>query len=70
MKIQSKERVYKYFKDYRLVKLCFGILTAYLVWEEFFNFFFVKPTYSSVTKSKLGKFVKKSSLESSLLRDR
>ena len=60
MEIHTKRKVhYHYFKDYRPVKLCFVVLTTYLIWEEFFEFFFVKPTYTSVTRSTLGKFNKK-----------
>ena len=47
--------------QHKPIKFCFVVLTTYLIWEEFFEFFFVKPTYTSVTRSTLGKFNKKES---------
>ena len=41
-------------KDYTLIKLCFGFLTGYLLYEEFYVFFIAKPTYTSSARQKIG----------------
>ena len=40
-------------KDFRIRKLCFLVLTSYLLYEELYVLLFVKPTLTSVTQTKI-----------------
>lgn len=40
-------------RDYKLVKICFAVITIYLLYDELRIFLIEKPTLSSVTKSRL-----------------
>ena len=41
------------FKDFKLIKFCFAVITIYLLYDELRIFFIEKPTLSSTTKSRL-----------------
>ena len=41
-------------QDYRFLKILFTILASYLIFEEFYTFLVVKPTYNTNTKRKMG----------------
>lgn len=40
-------------RDYKIIKVCFTILTMYMLYDELYIFFIIKPTLSSVSKSQL-----------------
>ena len=43
----------KRFNWIRSIKICFVLLTSYLLLEEFYTFFIVRPTLTSITKSRI-----------------
>lgn len=42
-------------QNFILIKMCFGLLTGYLLVEELLVFFIYKPTYVSSSIQKMGK---------------
>ena len=48
-------RLRQHLKTDFIPQLIFGIFTGYLLLEEFVQYFFVKPTYTSSSKSIVGK---------------
>ena len=41
------------YKDFRLLKFSFTVLTLYLLMYELYNCFVTKPTFQSVTQSQV-----------------
>ena len=44
------------FRNYNILKFCFAALTSYLLYQEFYVFLVVKPTYTSSAKLNIGLF--------------
>ena len=42
------------FKDNRFLKIIFLTLTSYLLFNEFYNFYVIKPTYTSSSENMIG----------------
>ena len=42
------------YKDYRILKVSFTILTVYLLMYELYNYFVTRPTFQSVTQTEIG----------------
>ena len=42
------------YKDYRILKVSFTVLTVYLLMYELDNFFVTRPTFQSVTQTEIG----------------
>ena len=53
MDIKAIKRIFPLFKDYRILKFCFLLLTVYLLAEEFISYFILKPTLTSLSQEKL-----------------
>ena len=42
------------YKDYRILKVSFTLLTVYLLSYELYNYFVTRPTFQSVTQTEIG----------------
>ena len=42
------------YKDYRILKVSFTVLTVYLLSYELYNYFVTRPTFQSVTQTEIG----------------
>ena len=43
-----------FFKDYLFLKIAFFVFTVILLFEQFLEYLIEKPTYTSISKAKLG----------------
>ena len=51
---KKMKKILNVFRNFGLIKLFFALLTSYLLYEEMYNFWIEKPTYTSSSKVKIG----------------